>query len=86
MQGRRTITLAVTGAIDGDKMSGPFSPRAVDGKIVPGAPFANRASLAGVSPHRTRLKTMNTDFDCSSLLSYLLSYLLLQSRGRVAAA
>jgi hypothetical protein len=38
MQGRGTITLALTGAIDGDKMSGTFSPRAVDGKIVPGAP------------------------------------------------
>ena len=58
----------------------------VDRAIIPEAPFANRASLVGVSPHRTRMKTMNTDFDCSSLLSYLLSYLLLQSRGRVAAA
>jgi hypothetical protein len=27
MQGRRTITLALTGAIDGDKMSGTLQPQ-----------------------------------------------------------
>src|SRR5271165_1932067 len=42
----------------------------VDREIIPGAPLANRATLAGVSPHRTRMKTTNTDFDYSSLVSY----------------
>jgi hypothetical protein len=44
----------------------------VDREIIPGAPLANRATLAGVTPHRTRMKTTNMDFDCNSFLSYLL--------------
>ena len=41
-------------------------------EIIPGARFANRASPAArVSPNKTRMKTTNTDFDCSSLLSYI---------------
>jgi hypothetical protein len=43
MQGRRTITLAVTGAIDGDKMSGtPSAPGRWTGKS-----FLERRSPTG---------------------------------------
>jgi hypothetical protein len=35
----------------------------VDGEINPGAPSASTASLAKVSPHRTRMKTTNTDYE-----------------------
>ncbi len=41
-----------------------------DREIIPGAAFGNRASpVAKVSLNKTRMKTTNTDFDCSSLLS-----------------
>ena len=76
MQGRRNITLAFTGTIDGDKMSGTFSLKAAevagvkeketDKQVIPGARFANKASLAArMSQRKPRMKTTNTDFECS---------------------
>ncbi len=35
----------------------------VDGEINPGAPSASQASLAKVSPHKTRMKMTNTDYE-----------------------